>query len=487
MILKVNLILKLTYLCQLCFLVSFVTSKSIVTKGPTTVGLTSRQISNGNLRNATVFSASRPNQNQKNKTSTSTATSTRVHVTHVSTSKNHHTEHGKQDASNYGTAHAAASAHENEASNEHGVNHNTSHGGEHKSDGDSHHHVPPPSYQLQLHLYNYKPDTFHMFGEEIGIKTFVVGFTYTKQDHYDRFIIRVRFHGHEDYTTNKIKINKTDTNQLVLKNFIEASYIICVTLFSSSGLPDYPPLSTSDMCMDLTVGESHPIGGHHSSTGLLSPLLLAVAFVLLFIITVGTKIKKSYLKRLKKKKAENKKKRLSAAVSSETNEPKNDEKISHNPAANSVAERRPSKMAKSPTEQRLDYILNKDKEEEEDNRYDPKWYAAAQKNKIVNSSSTYADFSQARDYSKRRIQRPNIIYENRDYDNEGYDYEDDDDESDYEYYDDENGLEMRDFNDNEIRQRKITSLQTLSHVLDNKPWLQNQSQQQQQQSRLEKF
>lgn len=117
------------------------------------------------------------------------------------------------------------------------------------------------------------------------------------------YIKTFRYHGHEEYATNQFIINMTGPNTLLLKKFPDAAYIICVTLFSSSGSADYPPISTSDMCVDLTVGEVHPPGGHHSVTGLLSPLLLAVAAVLLAIIIIITYIKEAVRERRKKKKA----------------------------------------------------------------------------------------------------------------------------------------------------------------------------------------
>lgn len=194
-----------------------------------------------------------------------------------------------------------------DSSNVHGTNSNETdhhtnqgHGGNEHGSNSGGHHVPPPSYQLQLHMYSYKPEGFSLFQREAGLQKILVGFNYDIVSHYDRYVIRVRYHGHEEYSTNKMKINRTEPNQLLLKNFLDAQYIVCVTLFSSSGLTEYPPLSTSDMCIDVSAGEPVPIGGHHSTTGLLSPLLLAVAAILLFIIAVGTRIKESYLERAKK-------------------------------------------------------------------------------------------------------------------------------------------------------------------------------------------
>ena len=189
------------------------------------------------------------------------------------------------------TEHEVASEHDSTGS-EHGGS-----GGH----GDSKHQVPRPSSQLQLHMFVYKTENFKMFTHPAGLQKYIVGFTYSTVNQYDRYIIRIRYHGYEEYATTKMRLFRNETNELLLKGFLNAQYIVCVTLFSSSGLPEYPPLSTSDMCIDVVVGDAHPIGGHHSSTGLLSPLLFAVAAVLLAIITIGNFIKRSYLNHLKQK------------------------------------------------------------------------------------------------------------------------------------------------------------------------------------------
>jgi len=204
-------------------------------------------------------------------------------------------DHSKMDHSNmdHGSAHENTQK-ENENA-DHEDNHKESHKGNHGG-----HHVPIPSFQLQLHTVKYKPNSFIMFTYPDGTNKVIVGFNYTTVDHYDRYIMRIRFHGQEEYATMKMKLFKNESNQLLLKGFLNAQYVVCVTLLSSSGLPEHVPLSTSDMCIDVVVGESHPIGGHHSTTGLLSPLLVAVAAVILLIITIGSYVKRAFLNHMKK-------------------------------------------------------------------------------------------------------------------------------------------------------------------------------------------
>ncbi|RNA44231.1 hypothetical protein BpHYR1_047760 [Brachionus plicatilis] len=161
------------------------------------------------------------------------------------------------------------------------------------------HSARPPSYQLQLHMYSYKPKSFHLFARELGVKKILIGVDYKEKGPYDKYIVRIRYHGHEEYSTNKMKIHKNETNELILKKFLDAQYIICVTLFSLSA-SEYPPISTSDMCIDVTAGETPHIGGHRSATGLLSPLLVAVAAVLLACIVIGQNLKDLYNQRKKK-------------------------------------------------------------------------------------------------------------------------------------------------------------------------------------------
>lgn len=212
-----------------------------------------------------------------------------------STSGDDHSDHAAS-----GEEHEASedSEHGQEHESEHDQGHDSGHGGGHGGEGG--HHAPPTlSHQLQLHMLTYKPETFKMFTYPVGIDKVIVGFNYTEVSQYDRFLMRIRYHGYEEYTTAKMRLFRNESNQLLLKGFYAAQYIVCVTLLTATGLPEYAPISTSDMCIDVLVGEAHPIGGHHSSTGLLSPLLFAVATVLLIIITVGYYAKRSYLNHVK--------------------------------------------------------------------------------------------------------------------------------------------------------------------------------------------
>ncbi|CAF0706140.1 unnamed protein product [Brachionus calyciflorus] len=275
----------------------------------------------------------------------------------------------------------------------------------HQSGG---HGTPPPSYQLHPHTHIYKPEGFHLFAQDLGLKKILIGFDYPTPSHYDRYIIRIRYHGHEEYSTDKIKVHKNDTNKLILNKFLDAQYVICVTLFSSSGLPEYPPISTSDMCIDVTAGEAPHIGGHHSTTGLLSPLLVAVAAVLLIFIVIGQNIKDLYNERHKLYES----KRKQSTHSKE--------------------------IQKSETQIKFEQMIRAPE--------DPKWMAAGQICQIVDNRS----FDDLTDPNNLYHNSPAKRYSIKDLD------------------DDQN--EHRNYRTSRLNSQNITSIQTLSHLLDSKPW-----------------
>ena len=165
-----------------------------------------------------------------------------------------------------------------------------------------HHDVNPPSKQLTLHQNVYKPPEFTMEHEILGRKTVLISFNYTKIDLYDRYMFRIRYHGFDEYATSLAPLNRSHENSLKMRDMLDANYIICVSLFSSIRSNKYPPISSTGMCVDFTIGDSHPVGGSHSSTGLLAPLLLAVAAVILiFIALVNYFKKKKWINMLRKR------------------------------------------------------------------------------------------------------------------------------------------------------------------------------------------
>ncbi len=114
----------------------------------------------------------------------------------------------------------------------------------------------PPSHQLKLNEEIYKPDGFEIYYEKIAKDTIGIYFDYTANDSvYDEYIFRIRYFGNEEYTTEPNVLNYTiGGNQIILKRFDDAYYVVCVTLYSSNPNFNILPLSTSDMCIDLIVG-----------------------------------------------------------------------------------------------------------------------------------------------------------------------------------------------------------------------------------------
>lgn len=185
------------------------------------------------------------------------------------------------------------------------------------------------------------------------------------------------------------------------------------------------------MCVDLNVGEPYPIGGHHSSTGLLSPLLLGVAAVLLLIICVCHYIKDAYAEKRKKRKAKKRTQTQDDMVSAD------DDKIKK------ISDGQGHTMNKSKTHQKFDEIM---KETEST----PKWQTAIKMTEIVENQSRPYDLDKIKYY----------------YENDGLQMEYDDDYA-YDYEEDETPIHHR---QNEINHGNITSLDTLGHLLDDKPW-----------------
>jgi hypothetical protein len=164
--------------------------------------------------------------------------------------------------------------------------------------------IPILSHEMSLHTITYKPRTFSITSRKLSEKKILVEFNYTNPDVYTKYSIRMRYHNHlEEYMTNKTLIDKNEPNQIILHDFPKTQYILCVTLYPSMFVSNYhyPPLSTSDMCIDILFGESHPINSH-SKTGLLMPLLLSIVIIQLISLPVLSKMKCDRLNNNKKRK-----------------------------------------------------------------------------------------------------------------------------------------------------------------------------------------
>lgn len=240
----------------------------------------------------------------------------------------------------------------------------------------------------------------------------------------------------------------TGPNTLLLKKFPDASYIICVTLLSSSDSTDHPPISTSDMCIDLVVGELHPVGGHHSSTGLLSPLLLAVAAVLLAIIIICHYVKDAFAERRKRRKDQKQQQQRKKSLQ---------EGLSGVGGAGLAEKEEAATIKKSLTEQRFEEIIKKPEE--------PEWQTAAKKTQIVANDSVAYDLGAQR--------RASYYYENealeRDFD---HDYDANQYRNEHIYNPNQQYLHHYHNQPYHHQHRKsLNSWETVNHLLQDKPWL----------------
>ena len=158
-----------------------------------------------------------------------------------------------------------------------------------------HHKVPILSSNMVLHKYEYKPRGFSLIARRITDKRVLVEFNYTVHDIYNKYILRMRYHNHaEEYATNKTLLDRHEPNQIILNDFPHSAYIVCITLLPSMQAAYSAPLSTSDMCVDVTFGEVHRVNEHHiNRTGLLAPVLFVLVLIELLYVTFAYKARHS--------------------------------------------------------------------------------------------------------------------------------------------------------------------------------------------------
>lgn len=225
------------------------------------------------------------------------------------------------------------------------------------------------------------------------------------------------------------------------------------------------------MCVDLTVGEVHPPGGHHSVTGLLSPLLLAVAAVLLAIIIVCTHIKEAYLARAKRRlEAKRSKSGGGGELDSQTRGDNTKDALGGGGSELASEAAVKSAMKKSATQQRFDEIM-RDPDEEDTSR----WQTAAKMTQIVANKSTPYDLNKQAEF----------VFDNealeRDYDdlsyprrienqyNSGMDQEQDPRDQ-HHRYNNHHHQGNRHAHFSHRPSHEVRTLESLSHLLNDKPW-----------------
>lgn len=160
-------------------------------------------------------------------------------------------------------------------------------------------HPKPPvlSYQMNPHNFSYKPKGFNLNVIKINQRKILVEFNYSYPYPYTNFVIRMRYHGYkEEFMSKLITLEDIRPNRVVLANFPTAAYILCVTLIPSMtvSIQQYPLLSTSDMCTDLTFGDDLVVNNHENETGFLVPSLIVLVFIILAVIALVNKLKTSH-------------------------------------------------------------------------------------------------------------------------------------------------------------------------------------------------
>jgi len=146
-----------------------------------------------------------------------------------------------------------------------------------------------------------KPRFFSIDYTKTGKHYFEIEFNYTAQDYYNKYFLTIKTHDKKEYITKKVNLDKKAANKIILKKFEEDQYIICVVLYSTNYdvSNEFPPVSTSDMCVDMFIGDFLVINTEEDiqRTGLLAPVLFAIVFLNLVLITIIDKMKKANISR----------------------------------------------------------------------------------------------------------------------------------------------------------------------------------------------
>lgn len=184
---------------------------------------------------------------------------------------------------------------------------------------------PSLSYQMKPHNFSYKPKRFDLSIKKINHRKILVEFNYSYPHPYVNYIIRMRYHGYKnEFMSKQIRLEVTNPNRVLLRNFPNAAYILCITLIPSMtvSIQQYPFLSTSDMCGDLIFGEDIIVNYHQNKPGYLVPSLAILVLIILSVITIVNKLitsnccrSKEFAQKQKEKNLALKKNALNSVVS----------------------------------------------------------------------------------------------------------------------------------------------------------------------------
>jgi hypothetical protein len=149
----------------------------------------------------------------------------------------------------------------------------------------------------EIQCFSSKPRFFSIDYKKVGKHYFEIEFNYTARDYYNKYFLTIKTHDKKEYITKKVNLDKKEANRVIFKKFNEDQYIVCVVLYSTNYdvSNEFPPISTSDMCVDMFIGDFLVINTEEEiqRTGLLAPVLLAIVFLSLVLITMIDKLKKA--------------------------------------------------------------------------------------------------------------------------------------------------------------------------------------------------
>jgi hypothetical protein len=122
-------------------------------------------------------------------------------------------------------------------------------------------------------------------------------FDYRNTTIYDKYSLHIRYHGGKGSYSKFFTLSLNETNKVQLSKFPKSYYIVCLALYPRDNFQnEYEPLRSNDMCIDLAIGKDKlTLHEKHSKMGFLGLGLLAIAAVLLLLISTIYKIKRSHL------------------------------------------------------------------------------------------------------------------------------------------------------------------------------------------------
>lgn len=149
----------------------------------------------------------------------------------------------------------------------------------------------------KINCFTSAPRGFSIDYKKVNKHEFEIEFNYTVNDYYNKYFMTIKNHNKKEFITKKVNLDKKSPNVIKLNKFLEDQYIICIVLYSTNYdvSNEFPPISTSDMCVDMFIGDFLVINSEEDIrfSGLLAPVLLSIAFLCLVAITIIDKLRRA--------------------------------------------------------------------------------------------------------------------------------------------------------------------------------------------------